>query len=317
MTTILSIDLRGYKALPSGPALRIICEGATLDGVTDAAAALLALNSRKYDILLINGPSHEILAAAKKHHPGIITILITESPMPEYSQQLGNEEHLLVDHVIAGRSEESSVVHELRITIQKLLSKDIFGIAKYLRTDTQIFSFPVSGTHNREDYNRRIMNFVLDCKLGQHMAKSAYGVAEELLMNAIYDAPFASGLPYYAKFNRSQALTLRPEDEGVFSYGCDGRTLAISTSDPFGLLKRDTLMKYLKKVMRRQDSKALIDNKEGGAGLGFFKILYSSHVLVANVEEGKRTEIIALIDIVDQLRDFSKMARSIHYFDRH
>src|SRR5690606_6667967 len=110
MTTILSVDLRGFKALPSGPALRIISEGAQLDGITDAAAALLALNARKYDILLINGPSHEILATAKKLNPDVISILVTESPMPEYSQHLGNEEHLLVDHVIAGRSEESSVV---------------------------------------------------------------------------------------------------------------------------------------------------------------------------------------------------------------
>ena len=69
-----------------------------------------------------------------------------------------------------------------------------------------------------------------------------------------------------------------------------------------------------KKSCCRSDSANLIDTKKGGAGLGLFKILYSSHALICNVDPGRKTEVIALIDIQHQVRDFSKMARSVHYF---
>ena len=41
----------------------------------------------------------------------------------------------------------------------------------------------------------------------------------------------------------------------------------------------------MKKLSMSRDSDDLIDTKKGGAGLGFFKILYSSHALICNVKE--------------------------------
>jgi hypothetical protein len=36
--------------------------------------------------------------------------------------------------------------------------------------------------------------------------------------------------------------------------------------------------------------------------------------LICNVDAEKQTEVMALIDIQHQVRDFSKMARSVHFF---
>ena len=158
------------------------------------------------------------------------------------------------------------------------------------------------------------MSFAEENRLGQYMAKLVFGITEELLMNAIYDAPVAGGRHHYGDLPRTTSVELDQSEYATLTYGCDGSLFGVAVCDPFGALKREKLYQYLKKVLRRTDSTNLIDTKKGGAGLGLFKILYSSHALICNVEPSKRTEVMALIDIQHQVRDFSKMARSVHYF---
>jgi len=146
------------------------------------------------------------------------------------------------------------------------------------------------------------------------MAKLVFGITEELLMNAIYDAPVADGRHRYGELPRTTAVDLEPHEYSQLSFGCDGNVFGIAVSDPFGALSKVKLYEYIRKVLRRSDSINLIDRKKGGAGLGLFKILYSCHSLICNVQPHVKTEVIALIDIHSQVRDFSKMARSIHYF---
>jgi hypothetical protein len=312
----LYIDLGGYMPLPSGEALSLITHQATVDCVTDERAALEALtNTSEYHVIVSNAPILLVFTEARARHPKASTILVTDSPMKTYSAALDDREDQLVDHVIANRTRESWTVHELRITVQKLLTRDIFGIEKYLAPGTKVHESCIKGSNDRDVYNKAVMTFVSNCKLGQHTAKMAFGISEELLMNMIYDAPAAAGIEHYAQLPRTASINLEPHEFGALTYGCDGRILAIGASDPFGALSRAKLFQYLRKVLKRDDSQHLIDSKKGGAGLGLFKILYSSHGIVCNVAKKKRTEIMAIIDVEEQLRDFSTMARSIHFFD--
>lgn len=288
---------------------------AAVDGVTDESAAIAALtNVGRYHIVVCNAPNLAIFETIRTRHPSAHAVLVTEAPMKDYSTALADREDQLVDHVIANRSREAWTVHELRVTVQKILTGEIFGIEKYLAPGTKVHEGVIRGSDDRDVYNKSVMAFVNDCKLGQHTAKMAFGITEELLMNTIYDAPVAAGLDHYAALPRTAPVNLQPNEYGRLSYGCDGRLLAICAADPFGALTKQKLLQYLRKVLRRSDTQNLIDTKKGGAGLGLFKILYSSHAIVCNVVPKHRTEIMALIDVEEQLRDFSTMARSIHFF---
>lgn len=315
MAKLLFLDIPGYKGLPPGGILHNLFTEHEVICVSDVKAADCVLDSSGTDIIISNAPDYELFTKIRRVYPDITTILATDRPMKPYSEALRNEEDLLLDHVIALRSMGYWTIQELRVTIAKITkSSEIFGIEKYLSPETLVHRTVVTGSKDREILNTRVMEFATACRLGQHTAKMAFGITEELLMNTIRDAPLAAGLVHYANLPRTQPVELKPEEYGELSYGCDGRVFAIGTSDPFGALKKDKLFYYLKKVLRRKDSIGLIDTKKGGAGLGFFKILYSSHALICNVNPKNRTEIIALIDVEEQLRDFSSMARSIHYF---
>ncbi len=54
-------------------------------------------------------------------------------------------------------------------------------------------------------------------------------------------------------------------------------------------------MRHLYKGLHATDK---VDRKAGGAGLGFFQILDSLSHFVINLEKGKRTEMIGLIDLL-------------------
>lgn len=312
---VLYIDISGNKPLPDASVLRVAAGEAELLAVTDPASAVAVLKTTA-DLAAIvsNAPEYQIFKAARSLRPEVCTILVTENAMEQYSRHLHGEEDVLVDHVIANRLPSPWTINELRVTMQKILRHDIFGIDKYLAPGTAIQQLTVKGSKDREVYNTAVMSFAEENRLGQYMAKLVFGITEELLMNAIYDAPVAGGHHHYGELPRTSAVDLKPDEYSQLSYACDGSAFAISVQDPFGALTRAKLLQYLKKVLRRDDSSTLIDTKKGGAGLGLFKILYSSHALICNVAPGKRTEVMALIDIQHQVRDFSKMARSVHYF---
>lgn len=313
---VLYVDIPGKKPLPEASVLRVAGTGGEIISVTDPKSAMAVIKTTSpLKVLVCNSPDPEIFALARQVQPKMRTVLVTENTMEQYSRLLGGAEDVLIDHVVANRIPGSWTINELRVTVQKILRKDIFGIDKYLAPSTPIKELVVKGSADREAFNTMVMNFAEENRLGQYMAKLVFGITEELLMNAIYDAPVAGGRHHYGELPRTTSVELRPNEYSTLFFGCDGSVFGISVADPFGALTRQKLFQYLKKVLRRTDSSNLIDTKKGGAGLGLFKILYSSHSLICNVTPGQRTEVMALIDIQHQVRDFSKMARSVHYFE--
>ena len=169
---------------------------------------------------------------------------------------------------------------------------------------------------SRDQLNSEVMEYANNHKVGTYRSKLAFSISEELLMNATYDALAAAKIEKYKDLRKHPETILDPEHRSVLQYACDGKILAISVKDPFGLLEREKYYHYLKKVLSRDDSTKIIDTKQGGAGLGLFKILFSCHSLICNVDRNVCTEMIALIDLDSKVKDFSRMTRSIHFFQK-
>lgn len=316
---ILFIENKNKKSFPKESTLRIITNGYDILFEGDLDEAVSRINSESdISVMVLNDAVEEIFLAFRQKFPKGTSILLTDGTMDEYAASLSFREELLVDHVIANSGPEEWVIGNLRSTIQKLRVAEIFGIDKYLLPGTELHTRIVKDSMSRNALNNEVAEFAEFQKLGSHIAKSAFGITEELLMNAIYDAPVdAEGKTLYAGMHRSNKVNLEPSQYAQLSYGCDGQTLAIAVCDPFGSLKKEKFHNYIKKVVRRHEGIKIIDHKKGGAGLGLFKILYSCHALICNSNPNKKTEVISLINIHQQIRDFSKMARSLHYFVAH
>lgn len=310
----LFVDLAQYKPLPPGEALRVIAHGSQVDIINSIEAAVKVLQSgMHYRIVVVNGPDSQILNLARKI-PLCQTVVVSPMAIPEISGALAGQEDQLIDHLIAHYDRAGWVVEQLRICLQKILTANIFGVDKYLIHGTAIQRFPIRGSGDRNPLNMEVMKFAQKCGLGQHLSKTLFGISEELLMNVLYDAPLASGTYDPSTFNRNSPVELAPHEQGELTFGCDGQCFVLAASDPFGALKRGTFFAYLEKIMKRDDTQGLIDTKKEGAGLGFFKMLYGCNALICDVKAMQKTEVMALLDLREPVRDFSMMPRSVHFF---
>lgn len=182
------------------------------------------------------------------------------------------------------------LAEELTVTAQKLIRKDLFGAEKYLLWGTELHEHRITRSVQRSHLIDRISEAVRSHGQSARVASMAMLVADELISNAVHNAPVAAdGTRPRKDMPRDVDIPLEGRDMVRLRWGCDARYVAIEVTDQFGSLDRDTILASLAK----QD----VRDTGGGAGMGISLAYRSCDHLVFNLAPGKRTEIIALVDV--------------------
>jgi DNA-binding response OmpR family regulator len=182
------------------------------------------------------------------------------------------------------------LAEELTITVQKLIRNDLFGAEKYLLWGTALTEVTVTRASQRSEIVADLSEQVRARGQSARVASMAMLVADELLSNAVHNAPVdAAGVHYRRELPRDQELALDARHQVRLRWGCDARYLAIEVTDGFGSLTRDLILEALGKDSVRESG--------SGAGMGVALAYRSCDHLVFNLAPGTRTEIIALIDV--------------------
>lgn len=182
------------------------------------------------------------------------------------------------------------LAEELVITAQKLIRHDLFGVEKYLLWGTQLHDTTLTRGSQRPDLVAQLAEQVRALGQSARVGSMAMLVADELLSNAVHNAPVDKAGEHYRKdLAREHELLLDDRHRVRFRWGCDARYLAIEVTDWFGSLDRSTILAALAKNDVRESG--------GGAGMGIALAYRSCDHLVFNLAPGVRTEIIALIDV--------------------
>jgi len=235
------------------------------------------------------------------------------------SQSLENEiGHLqkipYVQYVISRNTEDrASTVKSYVTTMTKILEKDFFGLEKYLSWGSEVYEVKIEKSEDRSSIIEKMQQDLKKIGVRSSILERCALVAEELLMNAIYDAPTdSSGKHLYNHLLRTQSVVLTPEQQGRFRYACDGNFIAISALDPFGSLPRKVIFDYLESCY---SGKALHQEKKkkGGAGKGLHQIVENSDLTIFNVQSKIRTEVICLFQLDMPVKE-TKSNPSFHAF---
>ncbi len=113
-------------------------------------------------------------------------------------------------------------------------------------------------------------------------------VAEELVMNALYNAPAEAG--YFDRpVSRSEDVDLAPERACEISYGIERECAFVRVRDSFGSLSRSRLSK----VLGRCNRGGALDESRGG--LGLWRILSAASTVAITVVPNKLTDIVVRI----------------------
>ncbi|MBA3394580.1 MAG: hypothetical protein H0T89_18180 [Deltaproteobacteria bacterium] len=210
---------------------------------------------------------------------------------------LGSSAHAQVPGLLGLGAVTNLLVHpmpvlaeELTITAQKLIRNDLFGAEKYLLWGTELHETTLVRASQRAEIVAQLSEQVRALGQSARVASMAMLVTDELLSNAVHNAPVdAQGEHYRQDLPRDRELELDARHQVRLRWGCDARYLAIEVGDGFGSLDRDTILRALGKNDIRESG--------AGAGMGVALTYRSCDHLVFNLAPGKRTEIIALIDV--------------------
>ncbi len=292
----------------------VLCTGADAVLEEDPARLVDAARTARPDVVVFDhdhaGPA-ALLLAEQLHGLGATIITVCHPSPPRNIERLLHAPWF--DHLLG--LESPWFMEELAATLTRLAGGPIFGVHRHLPWGVTTHEIDVTASDDKDAIFARIEAFMAALGVRGRLVRRLHAVADEMLMNAVYDAPTdAAGRHIYAELPRTTRVELRPAERPTLRWASDGRIFALSITDPFGGLSPRILKGYIAKGLRRGEDQ--IDSKAGGAGLGLYFLFDSLNSLTLYQEPGQRTEVVGLVDIRGSFRDVLQSPKSLNIFAR-
>jgi diguanylate cyclase (GGDEF)-like protein len=201
------------------------------------------------------------------------------------------------EHLIPSRQSSEEA---LFATLQKLLRNDHFGIKRYLLPGADTKLWTLTEVHEKNYVLTGVRTIATEVSCHPRLIDLLIAGVDEMLINAFYRAPAAS----------LDSIGKKPV---TVECGSDGRLLAVGVSDEHGQLKTEDIYESLA-VTPKERSKINLD--DSSAHLGFRMMLSNLSHLAINVDPGRRTEIVGLMDLRKSLREHRSSAPGLGVFKR-
>ena len=272
--------------------------GIQLEVVGDVAELESKLSDQRFDVIFLSLELLDGAAAIQKSQPTASLVLMTAGGGALLSHDqlvaLGN-----FNLVARDENDRAFTVKGIMTTVSKTVNRDIFGLEKYLAWGVDVSSVEIQKSTERAEKIEQMAAHFKSLGMRNSLLERINVVTEELLMNAIYDAPVdENGKSRFNHLSRQNDVELLPRESARVRYACDGTFAAVSVADPFGGLQMGTLIKYLESCYQGQAG--TLQEGKGGAGRGLHQIVENSDLVIFNVKKKVRTEVIALFNLEGQ-----------------
>jgi hypothetical protein len=186
------------------------------------------------------------------------------------------------------------------------------GVTPYLLAGAPVHARVVRSSDDKRAALEDIVAFGESMDLGAEKLRRVELSTEELLMNALYDAPRAAdGTPRHAALDRRLGVTLAPEEQIQLRFGCDGQTLAVAVADGFGTLTKVAVTDRLRRVADGVPPPA---PGVAGAGLGLVMTYAVANQLVFSLSPGRHTEVTAVLHVGGTNRSAQERGTAVHFY---
>jgi hypothetical protein len=193
---------------------------------------------------------------------------------------------------------------ELGITSEKLVSGDLFGLEKYLARGAAVSERVIHDDAEKRAGIAEVIAWAEAVGARKPVLHRLASVVDELLMNALHDAP-----------RESRPVLVLGEDSrrAVLRWGCDDQLLAVSVSDGFGALRQRDVIDHVRRARDERGRPNPATSDQPGAGLGLYLVLANVASLIVNVDPGRQTEVVCLFDLARRGRPaIAGRVRSLH-----
>ncbi|MGZ3775535.1 MAG: cyclic nucleotide-binding domain-containing protein [Pseudobdellovibrionaceae bacterium] len=283
--------------------------GLHLDIANDNQEAQALLSQNTYNVVLVEEACVDILKEVQNKKLAPFSVLLTTKTAEGNLGVLA--QNRFVENIVSRDGEDKNATIRYVLTaLSKLLNNDLFGIEKYLTWGVEVQNRIIKSSAQREGLRNELYAYFKKMGIRGTVLDRAGVAAEEMLMNAIYDAPVdIKGKSLFNHISRKEEVKLDTHQQSTLSYASDGVLLAISVKDPFGALTKDCVVDYLLTCYNGQAGS--LNSEKGGAGRGLHQIIENADMTIFNVKKGVRTEVICLFNTDGQRREGQP---SFHFF---
>lgn len=185
-----------------------------------------------------------------------------------------------------------------------------FGLTGLLQPGAKTQVVKLKQSSQKQDAVEAVRNFLLSSKFHTRMAAIIANAVDELLMNAVFDAPVdTAGKPVYLNTPRSTVFELQGKSEVEMHVGVEQEYVAIMAADNYGSLDKVKLMTHISKLYNREEYK--VKTSVAGAGLGLATVFHSGGSFFFASEAGERTEVTVFFRRTNNFREFKDQFRFI------
>lgn len=269
-------------------------------------------------------PPVELVRAVADFYPEIP--LVVTAGVNAKKRLMATLDHVAVRHVVPKlggwldlppeqRSFDGPDEQDLAIGLRRLFMPQPapLGAQPYLIQGFSTTEAVVQSSDDKDTALSAVLELAEALELADEKKRRIEVATEELLLNAIYDAPRdGSGKAMHAGVDRRTAVKLGSDQQVKLRYGCDGRNFVVSVSDRFGALTRKALVESVVKLVDPKGARPAPG--VSGAGLGLMLVYTAANQLVAHAVAGRFTEVTAVMHVSGSNRTALARGSALHLY---
>lgn len=189
-----------------------------------------------------------------------------------------------------------------------------FGVENYFAADARGQTISITKTIQKKVIIESLKNHLIKIGFKARMATVVANATDELIMNAIFDAPIDElGRRIHEKTSRNAVFDLEGKNVVELKIVFDGKVLGISVVDNHGSLDRK---KLVAQHLGRSYSTTEYQTKTSiaNAGLGLSQVFRSCGGLVFACDTGNRTEVTLFYRKTVSFKEFKDQFRFLSTF---
>jgi diguanylate cyclase (GGDEF)-like protein len=243
---------------------------------------------------VLRGELGERLQTLRDTSPGMRIALINETN--DRRTTLDTIRSQQAEHLVpTGTASEDT----LFATLSKLLLEEYFGLKKYLLWGAETRSWTLRSSAEKAGVLDGVKAMAVNVRCHPRITDLLVSAVDEMIINALYRPE-----PIDESGRARRPVTVE--------CGSDGRFLGVAVLDEHGLFCHDDLFRGIGQALENEERGLPEDATH--AHLGFRIMLSTLSHLVINVDPGRCTEIIGLVDLRKTLKEYRSSVPSLGMF---
>ncbi len=215
---------------------------------------------------------------------GPVILISSESPQTAVA---GFQPRPWLSHVVSPTMLEHSMGQQhLDHVIRAATTKGAPRLMDWIGAEVSGRRVRIAHASRRVERLEKMARFLESQGASQRVREQLHDAAEEILVNAFYNAPVAAGA-VEESIPRNHDVSLPDESAIDVAYGCRDQFAFVRVRDPFGSLSWERLVESLSRAART--------DKVEGSGLGLSHVFSLASVVAVSVLNNQHTEVLVCI----------------------